>query len=166
LTFGSSIAVDPAVQRLQAQGDAHVGGHAGRPAQALDHDLARLARVGALGWRAGQHQHDLGLERREAPDRRAHRLGPLGGIGRAGERHGVDREHAGDARRRRQPGVAQQRTGVVVAALGELELPHADAVGTGLAVGGHVLGEGAVERRDLGDGELGIGHGRPPLSSA
>jgi hypothetical protein len=109
---------------------------------------------------AGDRQDHLGLERREALDGAAQLDGALGRVGRAGERHREDREDAGDAGGRLQPRVVQRgEGGRVVAVCGELELPHADALGAGRGVRLDVLVERLVEGRDLGDRESGLGHG-------
>ena len=69
---------------------------------------------------SGQAENDGGIERREALDRRAQAAGPLLRVGRTREGDGVDRERAGDARRRLEAAVAQ-RLGLHFIKTGRLE---------------------------------------------
>ena len=149
------------MERLQAEHDAVLAGDLCGPSQPL-HDRPpglgrrRLARV------SGQAENDGGIERGEALDRRAQSTGPLLRVGRPREGDRVDRERAGDARRRLEAAVAQLRDGVGVAGgiVAQLELPDPDPLRARLTVDREVLLEGLVEGGDLRDRVAGLtGHG-------
>ena len=94
----------------------------------LDDHPPGLARIDVRGRSAGKDEHDLRLERCEAANGGAQLGGALGGILRAGEWHRIDRERAGDHRRRRETARFQLRDALGVVALGQLELPDADSL--------------------------------------
>src|SRR6266508_2235007 len=66
-----------------------------------------------------------------------------------------DRGHGGDAGGRPEPALAERRELLLLAALDELELADSDSSGARSRVGGEVLLEARLERRDLDDRERG-----------
>ena len=129
------------LDRLHGDPDADRRGRIGDVPDALDDGLPILAG-------AGQEQHRVRLERREAPDPGADRLDPLRRILRPlHQRQRQDRGHLGDGDRRIQPAGPEAAERVV----GKLHLPDPDPVGACVLVGVEVVGERLPDRGDLGD---------------
>ena len=144
------------VRRLEPEPDSRGARGRSHLLQPVDHERARLG-LGAIARRSRQ-AHDRGrLEAGQARHARAQRLDALGRIGRAlqaGQRELQERGHRGHAIGGAEAARTQHAQTRLVLALGQLELPDADAVEARRGVGRDVLGERGARRRDLTQRDL------------
>ena len=153
------VVAEGGAHRLQRDRDPVPRGLLGNVPQPFDDDLPRLVLVQVAG-RPGQADDRGRLERREPADARADRLDAL--LRRLGPRQLGEREergHGGHAARGREPARTEGRKLLVLAALLQLQLADRDPARARSRVRREVVLEARVERRELADGEEGIGRG-------
>ena len=123
-------------------------------AQAVDDDRARVVGVAPVG-RAGQADEPAGAERREAFQRCAVRVDPLGRIlGAAEERQRQDRRDRGNRSGRREPArlrSASSASASPPSASFSSQTPMPSRPGGRVCL--HVVDEARPQRRDLGHGD-------------
>ncbi len=126
--------------------------------QTVDDRVPVVARPGEADDRARP-------EPGQAVQRAADGVDPLVGIGGAfHERQRQDRRHRGDSRRGAQSGRGQRLEGFLVAALGQLDLPDADAVDARGRVCADIFRKRRRQGRDLRDRETRPDAGNPTLA--